>query len=67
MANIIGIVGVVITGVALLFAILACALPYWLMVEVGATEINSGLWRTCTTINDNTECSSLTEDNSECL
>ncbi|KAL4232134.1 hypothetical protein ACF0H5_009709 [Mactra antiquata] len=57
MANIIGIVGIVVTGVALLFAILACALPQWNTTAGTKT----GIWQFCNTVGDTT-CVDIDED-----
>ncbi|KAL4239572.1 Peroxisomal membrane protein pmp22 [Mactra antiquata] len=63
MPNVLGIAGVGVTGVALLFSILACALPLWTISDLpcdGCTEI--GLWRYCITSLGVETCDDVDED-----
>jgi hypothetical protein len=48
MANIIGLVGIGVSGVALLFAIIALAAEKWEIIEVTSTiDYEVGLWEIC--------------------
>ncbi|XP_060594624.1 uncharacterized protein LOC132748976 [Ruditapes philippinarum] len=58
MANIVGLVGIGVSGVALLFAIVALASDKWETITVkGLTsEFKVGLWEMCTTDGGTTTC-----------
>jgi hypothetical protein len=63
MANILGFVGIAVSGFALLFAILAAALTLWESLEVGSSKTTTGLWETCTELSGNKVCIDLNSDN----
>jgi hypothetical protein len=54
MANIVGLVGIGVSGVALIFAIVALASDNWETIEtksvLGTSDIKIGLWKICTNI-----------------
>jgi hypothetical protein len=63
MANILGFVGIAVSGFALLFAILAAALTLWESLEVGSSKSTIGLWESCLEISGNKVCTDLNSDN----
>lgn len=50
------IVALVLTICALVFQIIGLASPYWFYWEFGTTKTYSGLWKTCTELQETTDC-----------
>ena len=65
MANILGFVGIGVTGVALLFAIIALAADKWQTsdVTVGAVTVETkvGLWEICTKSSGSESCTKIAD------
>ena len=62
MANILGFVGIAVSAVALIFAIIAVALNQWQTYKVGSSETSVGLWEYCVDNNGNEACIDIDSD-----
>ncbi|XP_053380269.1 uncharacterized protein LOC128548808 [Mercenaria mercenaria] len=63
MANILGLVGVGVSGLALLFAILAMSLTYWETANPGGvSDVTIGIWEYCVETNGNKVCTTIDSD-----
>ena len=60
MTNVQGLVAVVLSGIAFVFAVIGTAIPFWNYNSVGDNWGSAGLWQKCGHANGNTECYSLT-------
>ena len=60
MTNVQGLVAVVLSGIAFVFAVIGTAIPFWNYNSVGDNWVSEGLWQICDHANGNTECYSLT-------
>lgn len=56
MQNILGIVAIIVTGVTLLFAILATALTQWTTYTIGKIDYSAGLWKVCGDDGQRSQC-----------
>ncbi|XP_045187725.1 uncharacterized protein LOC123545467 [Mercenaria mercenaria] len=63
MANILGFVGVGVSGLALLFAILAMSLKYWETSDQGGVaDVNIGIWEYCIETSGTKVCTTIDSD-----
>ncbi|XP_053407470.1 uncharacterized protein LOC123545468 [Mercenaria mercenaria] len=62
MANILGFVGVGVSGLALLFSILAMGLQYWETGDQGMADVNIGLWEYCAETSLAKVCTTIDSD-----
>jgi hypothetical protein len=65
MANIVGLVGIGVSGLALIFAIVALASDNWETIKITSStiEIKIGLWEICATANGIEICAKFEKDN----
>ncbi|XP_053381461.1 uncharacterized protein LOC128549139 isoform X2 [Mercenaria mercenaria] len=69
MVNILGLVGVGVSGLALLFAILATSLAYWetakfntVSADGGVIDVHVGIWKSCAETDGNKVCYDIDTD-----
>lgn len=55
------IVALVLTICALVFQIIGLASPYWVYLESGPAKVYFGLWKTCTELQETTDCRDFDE------
>ena len=60
MANVHGLVAVVLSGIAFIFAVVGMAIPYWAYASDGDSWASWGLWQKCAHVPGTTKCVSLT-------
>ena len=60
MTNVQGLVAVVLSGIAFVFAVVGMAIPYWAYASARGNWMSAGLWQRCTHVLGTTKCVSLT-------
>ena len=61
MANTLGLVGVVLSGLAFVLGVVGMAIPYWIYASVNGKFQSEGLWQICgSTLSGGSTCISFT-------